>query len=113
MSLDPVSERKLSLANSASSGDRAVVQPVLSGKPLAFRDGPLMREIEDGIERRNPAGYDQAMALLPDLQALAEEEGSQDDFSSRVRAIQARHEKKSKFIERLNKLGRGDGERTD
>lgn len=82
-------------------------------KALKQRGANVWREIEDGIERRNPAGYDQAMALLSDLQALAEEEGSQDDFSSRVRAIRARHEKKSKFIERLNKLGRGDGERTD
>lgn len=82
-------------------------------KALKQLGANVWREIEDGIERRNPAGYDQAMALLADLQALAEEEGSQDDFSSRVRAIRARHEKKSKFIERLNKLGRGDGERTD
>lgn len=82
-------------------------------KVLKQSGANVWREIEDGIERRNPAGYDQAMALLSDLQALAEEEGSQDDFGSRVRAIRARHEKKSKFIERLNKLGRGDGERTD
>lgn len=82
-------------------------------KALKQLGANVWREIEDGIERRNPAGYDQAMALLSDLQALAEEEGSQDDFGSRVRAIRARHGKKSKFIERLNKLGRGDGERTD
>lgn len=76
-------------------------------KALKQRGANVWREIEDGIERRNPAGYDQAMALLSDLQALAEEEGSQQDFSSRVRAIRARHEKKSKFIERLSKLGLG------
>ncbi len=74
-------------------------------KALKQRGASVWREIEDGIERRNPAGYDQAISLLSDLQALALEEGSQDDFNSRVGSIRARHEKKGKFIERVNKLG--------
>ena len=78
-------------------------------KILKQRGASVWREIEDGIERRNPAGYDQAISLLFDLQALALEEGSQDDFSSRVASIRAHHEKKGKFIERLNKLG-GDSD---
>lgn len=81
-------------------------------KALKQRGAGVWREIEDGIERRNPAGYDQATRLLSDLQALAAEEGSQDDFNSRVGAIRARHEKKGKFIERLNKLGRASDEGT-
>jgi hypothetical protein len=62
-------------------------------------------EIEQEIERRNAAGYDNAMALLFDLQALAVEEGSQDDFQRRLGSIRARHERKGKFIERLGGLG--------
>ena len=81
-------------------------------KILKQRGASVWREIEDGIERRNPAGYDQAISLLFDLQALALEEGSQDDFSSRVASIRAHHEKKGKFIERLNKLGRDSDEGT-
>jgi hypothetical protein len=81
-------------------------------KALKQRGASVWREIEDGIERRNPAGYDQAISLLSDLKALAVEEGSQDDFNSRVGSIRTRHEKKGKFIERLNKLGRDNGERT-
>jgi len=81
-------------------------------KALKQRGASVWREIEDRIERRNPAGYDQAMSVLSDLQALAVEEGSQDDFNSRVGSIRARHDKKGKFIERLNKLGRASDEGT-
>jgi hypothetical protein len=73
---------------------------------LKRRGASVWREIEEGIERRNPSGYDQAISFLSDLQALAVEEGSQDDFNGRIGSIRARHEKKGKFIERLNKLGR-------
>lgn len=71
----------------------------------------VWREIEQEIERRNPAGYDSAMALLFDLQALAVEEGNEDDFQRRLGSIRTRHEKKGKFIERLGKLGRDGNER--
>jgi len=71
----------------------------------------VWREIEQEIERRNPTGYDNAMTLLFDLQALAVEEGNQDDFQRRLGSIRARHEKKGKFIERLGKLGRDSNER--
>lgn len=70
--------------------------------------GSVWREIEQEIERRNPTGYDNAMTLLLDLQALAVEEGNQNDFERRLGSIRARHEKKGKFIERLSKLGRGN-----
>jgi hypothetical protein len=71
----------------------------------------VWREIEQEIERRNPTGYDNAMSLLFDVQALALEEGSRDDFDRRLGSIRARHEKKAKFIERLSKLGRDSDER--
>lgn len=80
-------------------------------KVLKQRGVSVWREIEQGIDRRNPSGYDQAISLLCDLQALAVEEGSRDDFSQRLASIRARHEKKGKFIERLSKLGRDNGER--
>jgi len=71
----------------------------------------VWREIEQEIERRNPTGYDNAMSLLFDVQALAIEEGTRDDFDRRLGSIRARHEKKAKFIERLSKLGRDSDER--
>jgi len=67
----------------------------------------VWRQIEQEIERRNTAGYDNAMSLLFDVQVLAIEEGTRDDFDRRLGSIRARHEKKGKFIERLSKLGGG------
>lgn len=74
---------------------------------LKRRGDGVWREIEEGIERRNPVGYDLAISLLSDLRAIAVEEGSQDEFNSRISAIRERHAKKGKFVERLDKLGRG------
>lgn len=74
---------------------------------LKRRGDGVWREIEEGIERRNPAGYDLAISLLSDLGAIAAQEGSQGDFNSRISAIRERHAKKGKFVERLDKLGRG------
>jgi len=71
----------------------------------------VWREIEQEIERRNPAGYDNATSLLSDVQALALEEGNLDDFDRRLGTIRVRHVKKAKFIERLSKLGRDGDER--
>jgi hypothetical protein len=79
-------------------------------KALKQRGARVCREIEEEIERRNPSGYDRAISLLSDLQAPAVEEGSQDDFDSRIGSIRARHDKKGKFVERLNKLGRDNDE---
>lgn len=73
---------------------------------LKRRGDSVWRDIEEGIERRNPAGYDLAISLLSDLRAIAVEEGSQHDFNSRIGAIRARHAKKGRFVERLDKLGR-------
>jgi hypothetical protein len=80
-------------------------------KMLKQRGVSVWREIEQEIERRNASGYDLAVGLLCDLQALAVDEGNQDDFKQRFAAIRTRHEKKRKFIERLSKLDRDGGER--
>lgn len=73
-------------------------------KALKQRGEGVWREIEVEIERRNASGYDRAATLLADLQALAVKEGSQADFHRRLASIRARHEKKGKFIERLEGL---------
>jgi hypothetical protein len=78
---------------------------------LKRRGAVVWQEIEKEIERRNPAGYEVAMGLLCDLQALATDKQSQDDFGRRIAAIRARHEKKGKLIERLMGLGRDNDER--
>jgi len=74
-------------------------------KALRQRGASVWREIEEEIERRSAPGYDRAADLLSGLQAIAVEEGSQADFSRRLALIRARHEKKRKFVERLDRLG--------
>jgi hypothetical protein len=71
---------------------------------LRQRGADIWPEIESEIERRSAAGYNKAASLLSDLQALAVEEGSEAEFRRRLAAVRARHEKKGKFIERLEKL---------
>jgi hypothetical protein len=71
---------------------------------LKQRGEGVWREIEAEIERRNASGYDRAASLLSDLQALAVEEAGQADFRRRLASIRARHEKKGKFIKRVEGL---------
>lgn len=73
---------------------------------LKRRGESVWREVENEIERRNPAGYDRALALMADLAALATEVGREDDFNRRIADIRLRHEKKGRFIERLVGLER-------
>lgn len=72
---------------------------------LRTRGDEVWQEIEVEIERRIAQGYDRAMVMLSDLKVLAGERGRRDDFDRRLASIRRRHEKKTKFIERLNRLG--------
>lgn len=60
--------------------------------------------VEAEIERRNAPGYETAMGLLLDLEAIAAEQGTLADFSRRLEDIRERHARKGKFIERLKGL---------
>lgn len=72
---------------------------------LRQRGAAVWREIELEIQRRNASGYDRAVSLLLDLQALAAEDGNGSDFDRRLAVIRRQHETKRKFIERLVVLG--------
>jgi hypothetical protein len=71
---------------------------------LRHRGEKVWREIEIEIERRNATGYDNALTLIGDLQALAVEDKSLNDFNRRFAAIRAHHERKRTFVERLDAL---------
>jgi hypothetical protein len=94
------------LAQEAEKARRARIQV------LKQRGAKVWREIEEEIERRNASGYDRAAGILSDLQALAIEEGSQDDFNRHLASLRARHERKRQLIERLTGLGLSHDERT-
>jgi hypothetical protein len=71
---------------------------------IARRGEGVWREVEAEIERRNAAAYDKAAELLLDLQALAKQQGTIEDFLRRLRAIREQHVRKERFIERLAAL---------
>jgi hypothetical protein len=71
---------------------------------IARRGEGVWREVEAEIERRNAAGYDKAAEFLLDLQAVAEERGTIEDFLRRLHAIRKKHVRKERFIERLAAL---------
>ena len=68
------------------------------------RGTEVWNEVEKAISKRNPDGYDQAISLLLDLQALAGEDGETETFTSHVRSLRERHARKPRFIERLAQL---------
>lgn len=68
------------------------------------RGEEVWKDVEAEIERRNAPGYEKAIELLGDLRALADQEGSTDDFDLRVNYIRDRHAGKRAFIGRLTKL---------
>jgi len=72
---------------------------------IARRGEGVWREVEAEIERRNAAAYDRAAGLLVDLQALARQRGTIEDFLHRLHAIREQHARKERFIERLAALG--------
>jgi hypothetical protein len=71
---------------------------------IARRGEGVWREVEAEIERRNAAAYDKAAELLLDLQALAKQRGTIEDFLHRLHAIREKHVRKERFIERLAAL---------
>ena len=72
---------------------------------LARRGESVWREIESEIERRNAGSYDRAAEMLRDLQALAAERGTAEEFARRLRDIRERHVRKERFIDRLKGMG--------
>ncbi len=68
------------------------------------REAAVWREVRTEIEKRSARGYDRALALLLDLRALAEEDGTLAAFSDRVRSLRVRHSRKPRFIERLQQV---------
>ena len=73
---------------------------------LRLQGKDVWREIESEIEKRNANGYDRATDLLVDLRALAEEDDAMTAFSGHLNALRLRHERKTRFIERLAELDR-------
>ncbi len=72
---------------------------------VARRGESAWCEVEEQIALRNAVGYDRAVALLADLGEIAATAGTQDQFARSLAAIRARHDRKGKFTDRLDKAG--------
>lgn len=102
--------RELAAAEKAAAERKRLAAEVATARnarivAIARRGEGVWRDVEAEIERRSATGYDKAMSLLHDLQAVAEERGLMADFTSRLTAIRTKHARKAAFIERITKIG--------
>lgn len=70
---------------------------------LAARVDAAWLEVEELIETKRAAEYEQAVSLLLDLRALAERDGREEDFRPRIARLRARHSRKGTLIDRLGR----------
>ncbi len=68
----------------------------------AGRENAVWQEVEDLISRRNAPAYDRATALLLDLRERSRKGRKMTTFARRLAALRARHERKGRFLERLD-----------
>lgn len=57
------------------------------------------------IDTKKPREYDEAVAILKDLQALGEREGGAEAFAERFRQLREQHLRKPSLLERFDKAG--------
>ncbi|MBK1842156.1 hypothetical protein JHL17_32650 [Azospirillum sp. YIM B02556] len=72
---------------------------------LATRVESAWRKVEDLIEAKRAAEYEEAVSLLLDLRALAQRDGRNEDFRTRIARLSARHARKRTLIDRLDQTG--------
>ena len=66
------------------------------------QENAVWREIEELISRRNGPAYDRATDLLLDLRKRSRKGRKTTKFARLLAALRARHERKDRFIERLD-----------
>jgi hypothetical protein len=72
---------------------------------IASREPQLWTRIDNLIATKQPNRYDEAVSLLVDLRDLAQRDGRDRQFRSRLEAIYLAHARKPSFIDRLRKAG--------
>lgn len=74
---------------------------------LALREEPAWQHVDSLIGTKKPREYDEAVAILLDLQALAERGGNGSAFSQRFRQLREQHLRKPSLIQRFENAGLG------
>jgi hypothetical protein len=72
---------------------------------LAQRESAAWSEADTLVASKLPKNYDQALALLKDLHALAERSGKVDEAMRRLQELRARHASKHSMMKRLDNAG--------
>ena len=72
---------------------------------LAGREEELWRRIDDLVEVKRAAEYDQAIQLLKDLRDLAARAGTTSAFRARASDLRARNTRKPSFVARMDGAG--------
>lgn len=72
---------------------------------VAKQGSRAWRRVDDLIATKQPARYDDAVALLLDLRDVGIQKGREDKVNARIRALAEQHSRKSTFVARLKKAG--------
>jgi len=72
---------------------------------LAGREDSIWNKVDELIDSKQPAQYDEAVKLLVDLQDLNKMTGKEKIFNKKLKTICENHRRKSSFLNRLGKVG--------
>jgi hypothetical protein len=72
---------------------------------MAGREEELWRRIEELVEVKRAAEYDQAVRLVIDLRDLSARDQTRTAFDRRLNELRARHAKKPGLLRRLDEAG--------
>lgn len=84
---------------------RAAAEAVIRARhlrALAAREADAWREVEELVESRKPAAYDQAVVLLQDLRELCGKTARSPFFAAYIDDLRRRHGAKSSFWRKLD-----------
>ena len=98
--VSPRLERRIAKAKTIENRER---RPAASAR----RENALWRQVEKLVSRCNAPAYDRATALLLDLRPRSRKGRKTAQFARLLAALRARHQRKGRFIERLDATGLG------
>ena len=72
---------------------------------LAGREDSIWKKVDELIDSKQPAKYDEAVKLLVDLRDLNKKTGTEKAFNRKLKTICENHHRKVSFLNRLQKAG--------
>jgi len=72
---------------------------------LAGREDSIWKKVDEYINSKQPAKYDEAVTLLVDLRDLNKKTGAEKAFKQKLKTICENHHRKVSFLNRLQKAG--------